>query len=205
LVGDHVDPLPLLALLQHNGAATPLVDVTTDPTVAMYYAAQPAPMDGRETDGVLLAIDVRPTALGPWPRRAIHFDVGEDRSWPDVLSHLTDENVPLGVYTPPMITSRIMAQRRRFIFGAEAAGVTHSTLPLWNQPTWSDEQLRQLFGHGTYGRVSVPPVVGILIRAGNKARLREVLARTYGITAETLFPDLPGFAAAHGASADLLT
>ncbi len=44
----------------------------------------------------------------------------------------------------------------------------------------------------------VPPIVAIRIPKGVKSRIRRLLSSTYGLDQESLFPDLSGFAAAHG-------
>jgi hypothetical protein len=189
--GRELDDLGLLALLQHSGAATPLLDVTTDPIVALYFAAQPSQSDpDKDTDGVLLAIDTR---------RDRCLDLGMDSraSWNVCLRLLDEKSRRVGLYTPPLVTPRILAQRGRFVFGAAVGGVSYASLDLGKHPNWSGATLTALFDPEGGGRPTIPPIVGIRVPASEKVRLRAVLQNTYGLDAESLFPDLAGFAGAN--------
>jgi FRG domain-containing protein len=188
LGGWEMPDLPLLALLQHNGAATPPLDVTTDPIVALHFAAQPAP--GTDTDGLLIAIDARGD-------RVESFAVGADLAWPEVLERLETNRKSLGLYTPPMVTPRIMAQRGRFIFGELAAGIDYSVLPVAQRTDWSGTHLAKLFAPTGPGRLRVPPVLGIRVPRADKKKIRDVIDASFGLNDETLFPDFHGFAGAH--------
>ena len=49
--------LNILAILQHFGAATPLLDFSDDPLVALYFACQPYEEDAVESDGKIFCIN----------------------------------------------------------------------------------------------------------------------------------------------------
>ena len=49
--------LKFLEVLQHYGAATPLLDFTNDPWVALYFACQPSENNGVESDGKVFSIN----------------------------------------------------------------------------------------------------------------------------------------------------
>jgi FRG domain len=72
--GRQAGHIELLAVLQHHGAATRLLDVSSDPMVAMWFAVED---EGRlGSDGVLFAINVS---------RAKIIGGTESRTWNDVL------------------------------------------------------------------------------------------------------------------------
>src|SRR5437763_213295 len=54
--GTKLPDMALLALLQHHGAATPLLDLTLDPIVGLYMAVVSPNLADSEKDGVLFAI-----------------------------------------------------------------------------------------------------------------------------------------------------
>jgi hypothetical protein len=177
--------LALLALLQHNGAATLLLDVTTDPFVALYFACLRAP---RGEDGRLIAIDVTDGV-------ARHFDINERGDLGVAMGSLGSN---LGLYRPPRISGRFTAQRGRFIFG-EVANLGYSTLPI-RLEGWNKAALHRVFDP------NVPPedrpkpavAVSILIDHRMKAGMLTFLDLSLGLSASSMFPDLPGFAQAHG-------
>src|ERR1700730_16690786 len=55
--GRDIGDVELLAVLQHHGAATRLLDVTSDPMVAMWFAVENQDPSDR-TDGALFAINI---------------------------------------------------------------------------------------------------------------------------------------------------
>lgn len=110
--------LALLAMLQHHGAATPLLDVTLDPVVALYMAVvSPNPAD-RTRDGVLFAIK-RPA------RQPIEkFD---SRKFREIYDSLGTSGTSL--YEAPDVSERLRIQRGLFMFGK--VGVSdNATIPL---------------------------------------------------------------------------
>ncbi len=62
--GIRLPDIALLAMLQHHGAATPLLDVSLDPLVALYMAIEGPEGVNTDEDGVLFAIK-RPSRVYP--------------------------------------------------------------------------------------------------------------------------------------------
>ena len=128
-----------------------------------------------------------------------HFDVSWEGSWLEALARLANGPQTLGIYTPtPLVTPRLLAQRGRFIFGPTAVGVEYSAVSVAEPPGWNMDKLRALLGERGPVRPEIPPVVGIRVETRFKPQLREILDRTFGLNQESLFPDLAGFAIAHG-------
>lgn len=109
--------LALLAMLQHHGAATPLLDVSLDPLVALYMAVvSPNPADD-DNDGVLFAIRRPQSTL-------MAFDSGP---FNEVYNQLPDDAAVL--YTAPDVSERLRIQRGHFLL-AKVADKFRTTLPL---------------------------------------------------------------------------
>ncbi len=58
-----LSPLDLLALLQHYGVATRLLDVTANPLVALFFACK----DQKETDGEVIVFEKCIESIAPYP------------------------------------------------------------------------------------------------------------------------------------------
>ncbi|GBR41468.1 FRG domain-containing protein [Gluconobacter kondonii NBRC 3266] len=76
--------LEWLALAQHYGVATPLLDWTTNPLVALFFAAQHARQINGEADGVVYMVDLSSFNQRPDPT----FDVFSD--WSGVPFYLSE-------------------------------------------------------------------------------------------------------------------
>ncbi|UXN21164.1 FRG domain-containing protein [Curtobacterium flaccumfaciens] len=118
--GDLVLPdLSLLAALQHHGAATPLLDVTTDPLIALWMvanasASEPDSLD--ETTGRLFGI-LRPPQerwLDPLDARPY-----SDASGLALSDHLRGKYF---WYRAPDVTERLRIQRGSFLLSDLAVG-----------------------------------------------------------------------------------
>lgn len=176
--------LALLAHLQHHGAATPLLDVTVDPLVALWMVAHasgadPTAADG--TGGILFAIrrPDPPLWLNPLDSR----DYASD-STPDVRSALI-----AGVhwYRAPDISERLRIQRGSFLLGRlKYDGQT--TLDLTSDRTgWLKRRIDRLGKPGQPYRAETD-IVAFKVRPGLKAGIREWLSERAGLTQEVIYP-----------------
>jgi hypothetical protein len=106
--------LALLAHLQHHGAATPLLDVTVDPLVAMWMVGHAGPADAGALDdrsGLLFGIRRPPTTR--WIDSLDSRPYWNERK-ADLSSSLLAE---LHWYRPPDISERLRIQRGSFVVG----------------------------------------------------------------------------------------
>lgn len=205
--GANLPDLALLARLQHHGAATPLLDVSLDPMVALYMAVvSPASEHESEDesedesgDGVLFAISK--------PRPFLRdFD---SRSIADVYTLVA--KVGVHFYSAPDVSERLRIQRGHFLIGSvqDDSDVTiplsvDKTVPLKDGWIW-----KRLEARGRKG--PVPPassdIVSFRIAQSFKDPLRKWLEARTGLTPDFVYPTswhqphLDRFADAHGRTA----
>lgn len=185
--GRNINDVELLAVLQHHGAATRLLDVSSDPMVAMWFAVENQDSPDK-TDGALFAIDIS---------KSESISGTDRRPWTNMLDSMRPGAI--GYYEPPGADERIKVQRGRFIFSR----LTGEEKPDLSLPidigNWDDERRKRFFGQARGSGRPVPPSILVLnIRWQIKARLLGLLENSYGYTTETMYPDLSGFAGANG-------
>jgi hypothetical protein len=188
--------LALLARLQHQGAATALLDVTTDPAVALFMAATQPPGDdlpaccgehpvGSPPDGILVAIRRPPKTLAPFDPRSIA----------DVLGSIGSN---IGYYESPPIDNRLRIQRGAFL----VHNVEYSDEPTLTVTPRTALEYRM--DRGNTGRSDVDKVCVFRVQGGLKPGLRTFLSSRAGLTRETIYPSafdrphLEQFAVNHG-------
>jgi hypothetical protein len=162
--------LELAAVLQHHGAATRLLDCTSNAQIAIWFASR----NHLDDWGLLMGFDMR---------EAIPMLTAEQRDRP--LHEIVDQlGSAAGRWSPAALSPRMPAQQGFFLFSATAE----------NQ--WGSLVARGATLHETG---DVPGVHLVAISPEIKAAFNEICEAQYGYTAERLFPDLDGWAAAHGA------
>jgi len=174
--GQKLSDLELLAELQHNGAATCLIDFTRDFFVALWFACQSyKDEDGGEQDGKVFVLNTNdPEVLRSIEQKDMHHKGGIEA----ILNFQTrerekDREEKMSFEMPPSywhwsphgMNQRILRQNSLFIFG---------------KPGMAD---------GIVKAITIP-------QAEKSAILQEL--RLLGTTRESLFKDLPGFASIHG-------
>lgn len=191
--------LALLAMLQHHGAATPLLDVSLDPLVALYMAVvSPNPADD-DNDGVLFAIRRPQSTL-------MAFDSGP---FNEVYNQLPDDAAVL--YTAPDVSERLRIQRGHFLL-AKVADKFRTTLPLTiDNPSQGLANVwiyKLMAAWGVQGQPAVTSDVAVFrVTAKFKSALRGRLEARSGLTPAFVLPTawhrphLDAFCSAHGRGA----
>jgi hypothetical protein len=179
--GFELTDLELLAVLQHHGAGTRLVDVSLNAMVGLWFAVEDSESD--HIDGAVFAIDVTDRRL-PVSKHG------------DRIGDLVTKDA-LWVWRPPPMEERIKAQQGAFIFSAVPVTVSGQTS--LNLELKKYDPGRLFAASPKAGRYPKRPVVVFRIPAASKGNIRNFLKTYLGLTRETMFPDLPGFAQSRGA------
>lgn len=188
--GLRLPDLALLAALQHHGAATPLLDVTTDPLIALWMVAfssaqEPTALD--TTPGRLFGI-LRPPAER-W------IEPLEARPFSAIIEEAKDTYL---WYRAPEVTERLRIQRGSFVLGGYDKAQTNpeSSLHLdLGNPSDQVDGLnwvqRRIAGRGTPGVGAVrrrSEVFAIQVRGSVKPYLRGLLADRSGLSIAEVYP-----------------
>lgn len=184
----------MLSLLQHYGVPTGLMDFTTDPMTALWFAcsAETNP-ETQHVSGVLIAVDVT-----DWAQTETE-DVNAYANWshlPNPLGQDYNRRVAEGspfVVKPSRPEGRMSAQRGVLVrapIDLEAAPFVMSIGVPSQGPDGLAETLGDPKGRGNPPRL---PFVALIINTGMKQTLLRHLGGTYGITRRTLFPEVAGF------------
>lgn len=176
--GFEMTDLELLAVLQHQGAATRLLDVSFNAMISLWFATEDRTQD--DDDAGLFAFDVTGRELPP---------EREDDPIGDLVAEPS-----FHLWRPPPVEVRIRAQQGAFIFGRVPDPVPAQTCLDLGIDRWLDAE-PDPFPSPT----NRPPFGVFRIPAEAKPRLREFLDRLLGYNAETLYPDLAGYAQARRA------
>ncbi|WP_286310774.1 FRG domain-containing protein [Agromyces mangrovi Wang et al. 2018] len=185
-----IDDLQLLADLQHYGVPTRLVDFTSNPMTALWFACQDPSIDGASKSGLLLALNVT-----GWP---VHSSgdaplmMGNLASpWANTLEQaLTGDPFLVRTVEPNV---RAAAQEGYFVAGRvpdgdfgvfRSFGVPFESLPPGTL-AFAGER-----GRGAPRRL---PFVAVVIKSSLKSKLLRYLDGSYDRSARKLFPDFPGF------------
>ena len=176
-----------LSILQHRRVPTRLLDVTSDPLVASYFAVEKdASIDG----AVVLIRDLAATALMSREGTLTFKPVA----------------APYAIWSAPPLHGRMISQRGAFL--VVNPNINGST-PSLNSPygmakfnakgTWAMGEMQRTVNNYLNGRYrgrpkkNPPNAVLFVIPSGKKQALNEMLGR-FGLTKRSIYPDLEGYA-----------
>jgi len=162
--------LNVLAILQHYGAATPLLDFSNDPLVALYFACQPCEDKDNvvESDGKIFCINYpHQIRSHSSPMRPVN-----DPYLIEIQSALGPDSHP-GIWywkTPDSLPCK-RSEKQQSVF---------------------------VFGWGLYWKYNTDRLIDelkiLIISAESKTYILNELEEKYDISEQTLFPDVHGFA-----------
>jgi FRG domain len=201
--GMALDLLTLAARLQHHGVPTRLLDVTKDPLVAAFFAAETSAGGTDTTDGAVVALRV---PEGP----TVSAEAGtEDAESLEEALVFSPKDAPYAWWEPPSVSSRVVTQRGCFLIPNVASGSAPKTAYSPNatiglgiekpEGGYTGQGIETFFktflDKPSPGR---PPektvdVAMIVVPAKLKATLRTYL-EALGLSRHSIYPDLDGFA-----------
>lgn len=183
----HFSDLEVLARLRHHGAANRLIDVSSDPLTALWFAVS---YEG-DHDGLLLCFD-----------KGAFMSI--DKPWEVSYASLSgdgDGRVRRRFSVGPL-DARIAAQRGSFIYTTEPTDQGCSEVPIDTPQGWvgkkAQERLEKLCSGQPWSNAKgkpvekFPSIVGVLVPRQVKEMLRDVLERSYGLSRTSIYPDFPG-------------
>ena len=201
-----------LAILQHYGAPTRLIDITFNAWVGVFFAVEEGKENGtpkhEDTDARLFAIDVKDRIIN---------ESEEMRSWEDSLdrewsTEKLNENSSVRwtskayAWKPPSIDSRIAAQNGAFLLGGAPKTTTGKGERKYQVPKksggyWKIEEtldatsvaIRPHDLNATKGQVNSDPCFTFRIKASAKKKIRDKLKSMFGYDHSTIYPDYSGF------------
>ncbi|MFE7606558.1 FRG domain-containing protein [Brachybacterium paraconglomeratum] len=190
----HLGDWEILARLRHSGAANRLIDVTTDPFVALYMLCDPTEhRSSTEQDGALVAIAMASLIQIKRPWDAKSYDEMIDK-----------ENRAALLFSTPPIDPRIAAQRGAFVLSSDPVPAsedgTNELFKINIPASWDRNSMSTMCGDkliiGKRGRRQkrFPEMFAIRIPWQVKPTLMEILEKSFGYTRESIYPDWSGLA-----------
>ncbi|MBU2601352.1 MAG: FRG domain-containing protein [Actinobacteria bacterium] len=205
-----------LAVLQHYGIPTRLLDVTFNPWIGLWFAVEQKYDNGTpraETDARFFAFDVTDRLINDNP----DYQDWEDamtQPWPSPPSHAAPAEAKrayskwtsrVWAWRPPHFHPRLAAQNGGFLFsGAPVTGGS----TVWPRSTtasaarWRADDVRQAISlglrvhkmHDGAGRPATNAAYTVRIEAAAVPEIRTRLQQLFGYQHRTIYPDYTGFA-----------
>lgn len=195
----------MLAFMQHHGVPTRLLDVTSNPMTALWFACRPPTSGQPDRSGVLMAFDITEYAecgsyTYPDERAAAEFIRGQTLH--SALEESAEHHTPFTL-RPTFKDSRMQAQEGFFISGSvpenetsTIRGVDGIPFPTAAPP---GDALAKLFEPIAQKWVPDIAFVALVVPTSVKRSMREHLEGTFNRSWRVLFPDIEGFRDAEAA------
>ncbi|WP_374954273.1 FRG domain-containing protein [Rathayibacter sp. AY1D1] len=187
--GNRLPDLALLANLQHHGAATPLLDVSTDPLIALWMVAFASASDPDALDhipGSLFGIKRPPKERWIDPLDARPYTARSSSNISDALAH------QVWWYRAPDVTERLRIQRGSFLIGplVRPTDRFNTTLPFDLAADRANAISNRLEkrGEASNGNIGRVEIFRIIIPGASKVFLRRLLEDRSGLSIETIYP-----------------
>lgn len=177
---DNYNELAIASFLQHHGGPTRLVDVTTDPFVALFFAC----FENKKENGVLFGFDLplntlrytveyKPISMEDDGYNVTIYSGG---TYDEILSKLKSAEMP-AILKSNILESRIKAQRAMFLFGhCGREKSSHNYIDAFNMSLDNKQKHLNV----------------IVIDNKFKQNIIEILNKSFGISFSVLFPDFEG-------------
>lgn len=200
-----------LAMLQHYGAPTRLIDVSFNAWVAVFFAVEQKWENGKpvneDKDSRIFAIDATDRIVN---------EINEKRLWEDYLTRpwtdthqITNKEWETSFFAwkPSNLDSRIFAQNGGFIFGGVPSTLKPNGKPLQfpkspenRDGSWKIEEVRSACSVALrphkFGAKKAKPnnaCYTFRIKSNLKPEIRERLELMFGYKHSTIYPDYNGF------------
>lgn len=197
--GSMVDDLQLLTDLQHFGVPTRLIDVTSNPMTALWFACRLSERKDNSKNnsrsGVLIALNI-----APWynKKKSVFTTVGDPGVTGGDLSSQLRAGLSLKspfVVSSDIQNSRLKAQEGYFVACSHPSNsmepLTSLNIDSSVKPNFDVHRL--LTTKKGVGQPATIPYLAILIPSKLKEGLRTYLNNTFNRSGRTLFPDYQGF------------
>ncbi|MDO4710252.1 MAG: FRG domain-containing protein [Pseudomonadota bacterium] len=191
-----------LAMLQHYGAPTRLIDVSFNAWVAVWFAVERGADDA---DARLFAFDVTNTMLNSEPRGKKGGYWNVIRNWEDSLgcpwADFPEWETTFFAWKPPAINRRIFSQNAGFLLGGVPKSSSKKPYPKGKGKYWKIEDVAKSCSISirphVYGAIRGRPpdfsMYTFKINSKIKKPLRDMLRRVFGYDYSVMYPDYSGF------------
>ena len=198
-----VDDLQLLADLQHFGIPTRLIDFTSNPMTALWFACQTPSNQTVARSGLLLALDVAKWRVV----ESVPSTARTDLRQPEFYSPTTHALATALADPEPFVVrsvvpnDRLRAQEGFFVAGAQPNSRPSdrrrrgpfTSLDIEQRAGDRDELEARLLAERVRGSPGAMPYMAVVIRSDLKKKLLQYLEGTFNRSPRVLFPDYVGF------------